>query len=263
LWFGEGVYVEKAKMLRAYYSGEKDKDRVIEELKRRAQEDKTEKLSDTNQDRADTYIEDDKDYTETTETSDSKIEDTFKVNSDLYLTADLIREVEDILSNGQDETDNSEDYVEDCPASEDILDTASVAMDLAEIQKKEKSEEGKTEGNEIREKEASEASTFGMSEYEIAEREVEEALYQLLEQEDMDEEDKRLRELSNELGLNLEEIFENFLHVIVVKKQLIKSIELILNEPTKSIQMMITGTKNSGKSTLAKDLTIFFHQMIH
>jgi predicted kinase len=25
--------------------------------------------------------------------------------------------------------------------------------------------------------------------------------------------------------------------------------------------MMITGTKNSGKSTLAKDLTIFFHQI--
>lgn len=37
LWFGKGSYVEKAKMLKAYYSGETDKDKMIEELKRRAQ----------------------------------------------------------------------------------------------------------------------------------------------------------------------------------------------------------------------------------
>ncbi|MBE5968077.1 MAG: hypothetical protein E7255_14120 [Lachnospiraceae bacterium] len=36
LWFGEGSYVEKAKMLKAYYSGETDKDQMIEELKHRA-----------------------------------------------------------------------------------------------------------------------------------------------------------------------------------------------------------------------------------
>ncbi|MDD3172660.1 MAG: hypothetical protein PHF63_03215, partial [Herbinix sp.] len=35
LWFGEGIYVEKAKMLRSYYSGEAGKERIIEELKRR------------------------------------------------------------------------------------------------------------------------------------------------------------------------------------------------------------------------------------
>ncbi len=37
LWFGEGVYVEKAKILKAYYSGETDKDKIIADLKRRAQ----------------------------------------------------------------------------------------------------------------------------------------------------------------------------------------------------------------------------------
>lgn len=37
LWFGEGSYVEKAKMLKAYYSGETNKEKMIEELKRRAQ----------------------------------------------------------------------------------------------------------------------------------------------------------------------------------------------------------------------------------
>ena len=38
LWFGEGVYVEKAKVLKSYFSGEKDKNKIIEDLKRRAQE---------------------------------------------------------------------------------------------------------------------------------------------------------------------------------------------------------------------------------
>lgn len=37
LWFGEGPYVEKAKLLRSYYMGETDKDEIIQELKRRAE----------------------------------------------------------------------------------------------------------------------------------------------------------------------------------------------------------------------------------
>lgn len=36
LWFGEGSYVEKAKVLKAYYSGGVDKEEIIERLKKRA-----------------------------------------------------------------------------------------------------------------------------------------------------------------------------------------------------------------------------------
>ena len=36
LWFGQGKYVEKARMLRSYFTGEKDKEKMIEELKKRA-----------------------------------------------------------------------------------------------------------------------------------------------------------------------------------------------------------------------------------
>lgn len=35
LWFGEGSYVEKAKILRAYFLGEMDKDQILEYLKNR------------------------------------------------------------------------------------------------------------------------------------------------------------------------------------------------------------------------------------
>jgi len=37
LWFGEGPYVEKAKILRSYYLGEAGKEEIMQELKRRAQ----------------------------------------------------------------------------------------------------------------------------------------------------------------------------------------------------------------------------------
>ena len=44
LWFGAGSYVEKAKMLKSYYSGETNKESMIEELKRRAQYSKQNKF---------------------------------------------------------------------------------------------------------------------------------------------------------------------------------------------------------------------------
>lgn len=62
LWFGEGVYVEKAKMLKAYYSGETNKDQILEELKRRSMEIK-EKPS-TGEVEADTHPEGDKKETD-------------------------------------------------------------------------------------------------------------------------------------------------------------------------------------------------------
>lgn len=37
LWFGEGAYVEKARILRSTYSGDTDKDKIMEEIKRRAE----------------------------------------------------------------------------------------------------------------------------------------------------------------------------------------------------------------------------------
>lgn len=37
LWFGEGTYVEKAKVLKSYFSGDTDKNKLIEDLKRRSQ----------------------------------------------------------------------------------------------------------------------------------------------------------------------------------------------------------------------------------
>jgi len=37
LWFGEGPYVEKARLLRSYFMGEADKEKIMQEIKRRAE----------------------------------------------------------------------------------------------------------------------------------------------------------------------------------------------------------------------------------
>lgn len=65
LWFADGKYVEKARMLRAYYSGEADKDMIINALKRRASEGLTgefepiynNKSNNNEYEQADTYMQ--------------------------------------------------------------------------------------------------------------------------------------------------------------------------------------------------------------
>jgi type II secretory pathway predicted ATPase ExeA len=76
----------------------------------------------------------------------------------------------------------------------------------------------------------------------------------------MDEEDKKLIQFSEELQIDPEEIFGNFLHVISAKRQLVKSLEYILDDHTKTVYLMITGTRGSGKTTLAKDITLFLNK---
>jgi predicted AAA+ superfamily ATPase len=95
----------------------------------------------------------------------------------------------------------------------------------------------------------------------IAEQEVEDTIYQLLQEEDMDEDDKEIARMSEELGVSPEKIFGNFLHVQSIKKQLVKSLEQIMEDASKNINVLITGTKGSGKTTLAKDLAVFLYRI--
>lgn len=48
LWFGEGSYVEKAKVLKAYFTGEANKETILEELKKRAKSVSTEDIQENN-----------------------------------------------------------------------------------------------------------------------------------------------------------------------------------------------------------------------
>jgi hypothetical protein len=227
LWFGEGPYVEKAKMLRSYYSGETDKERIMEELKRRASQNNNPKETEE-QNEGDAsedyeiqeesgYMEDETDF----ESVSEAVMETSDRDEDSYARADLRSEEDASLS---------EEYLEDYFYSP------------------------KEQEEKLFETDA-----------ELAEQEVEEAIYQLLQEEDVEEEgveeeDRKLRQLSGELQFNPEEIFGDFLQVKVMKRQLVQSLEYILEEHTKTVYLVITGNIGSGKTTLAKDITLFLNK---
>lgn len=241
LWFGEGSYVEKARVLKAYYSGEADKDMIIEQLKQRAKADFT--RPDTvnpseNEEKAATL--------EMDREEDIRIEYPADEESDDF-TNQMKRGVEEILA-------------EEAPEDEILTgstDSYSINYHYTGEEQEEHSEEEATEEEDSAAK-PKELLTVTLSDREIAEQEVEDELYRLLEEED-DEDGERLNRISKETGIDLYDVFGNFLHVKSVRKQLAKSLEMILDKHTKSVQMIITGTPGSGKTDLAKSIALFLH----
>lgn len=245
LWFGEGSYVEKAKVLKAYYSGEADKDMIIEELKKRARQDYS--MPEEEPDRV--YEEEaaaveTKEEEETEEEIEEKTD--FRVEypeeeKDDDFTERMRRGVEEILS----EESARKEAISGSTDGEYQIDYPYTG----------ETEHEATQDTAYWEQEEPEPA---MSEREMAEQEVEEELYRLLEEED-DEDSIRLNELQEETDLDLYEIFGNFLHVKAVRKQLVKSLDLILDKHTKSVQMIITGSPGSGKTAMAKSIALFLH----
>jgi ABC-type antimicrobial peptide transport system ATPase subunit len=286
LWFGEGIYVEKAKMLRSYFSGETDKEKLMEELKRRSMEDtgtidsekikvaqaeqEASKLEGLEEEGTDSYEEDIYSATDfTIEEETVEFEDGLK------------KDVQNILIEGwedESEYENSASYEEEYIERE--VDTNSEeGYEWQETIESEQTKDSQIEDEVAKESEESkfceedtvtpllrQDTTIYDDEYgsksnrELAEQEVEAAIYQLLQEEDMDEDDKKLNQIAEELNINLGEIFGNFSHVKSVKRQLVKSLESIMDEHTKTVQMIITGTVGSGKTTLAKDITMFLNK---
>lgn len=251
LWFGEGVYVEKAKILRSYFSGETDKEKIMEELRRRAMEDTirtsavTESIvtgeenaaQDQEEPEADRQQEDDypnADFSIQEETSD--FEDGLK------------QDIRSIMTEGWNEEEGTEE--------EETAEPETAEVKTGE----EMTGEAMTGEEQVAYETEDTQPVPERSEREIAEQEVEHALYGLLEEEEMDEDDKKLGMMAKKHGFLPEELFGNFLHVKTVKKQLVKSLEGILDEHTKTVQMIITGTTGSGKTVLAKDITMFLYK---
>ncbi len=224
LWFGEGSYVEKAKVLKAYYSGEANKDMIIEELKKRAQ------YENTGAEQEPAYG---------TEEEDAIPEQDFE-EEDFR-----VQFPEDIFAGqpgGEEETaiSDGEGYVSfRYTGEEEAAEEHSTAYEAV------------TEPSEASYAEA-------LSERELAEQEVEDELYRLLEEEN-DEESVVLNRIAEETGIDLYELFGSYLYVKTVRKQLVKSLDMIMDRQTKSVQMIITGTRGSGKTTLAKSIAVFLN----
>lgn len=214
LWFGEGVYVEKAKILRSYFSGETDKDKLMEQLKQRSLE-----------------------FTTTIEIPAKELAKAInqekEQKEEVYITSDFMQ------------NQSNEEFEDDLRKNvQDIL-----TEELAEQQYHEEEVNQQTfEQDYIEDQESAIAD------------EVEETIYQLLSEEDLQEEDRKLEQIANEFSINPEEIFGNFLHMSTVKKQLVEGLESILEQQEQTVQIMITGTEGSGKTTLAKDITAFLNK---
>jgi hypothetical protein len=247
LWFGEGVYVEKAKMLKSYFIGETDKEKIMEELKRRA-------LEDTGKH---TPISLEK------ELSKERSKDQKHTQKKTELQEDMNSSKEKEYELAMQENTDSEGLAEE-EAIEDIENylkshIENIFLEEFEQEKEEKGMMGEAEEPVIGKQKDQNKESMSAEERELAEQEVEAALYQLLEEEELDEEDKRLEKIAKEQRVEINKIFGNFLHVKAIKKQLVNSLEQILDE-SRIPQIMITGAKGSGKTTLAKEFTLFLNK---
>lgn len=217
LWFGEGSYVEKAKILKAYYSGEVNKDEIIENLKKRAS--KNDKGDEAEPSLEQSEVKPSQDKTET-ESSLEKLE--LEPSPDeLSLDKEQIpvNTMSDIMVNDQ--------------VMEEITD--SVSKDIEDI--------------------------LSNEENDVVDFEDDTDTIPILIPEDNNEDLDKLIKLSEDLGVDIVQIFGNFLHIKSIQNQLVKSIELITNKRTKSVQMIITGASSSGKTTLAKEIAIFLKKI--
>lgn len=263
LWFGEGTYVEKAKILRSYYSGETDKDRIIEEIKHRAEE-----VSSQANHNDQAYEADDGSYIDTAEAENAyELEENLYKGSDFMVHEDtegladgLKKDVQDIMEGNPSTNYSKQDntYYEE---QELIGEETSPSFEETTYYEEESNEDTIAFSKEAVESYYEEDSSLeDESKRDTAEQDEEPAGNLILKEESLDEEDKKLKQIMKEQGINPDEVFGNFLHVLTIKKQLVKSLETIVRERKKNIMMMITGTTGSGKTTLAKDIALFLNQ---
>lgn len=339
LWFGEGSYVEKAKILKAYYSGEVDKDDILEKLKSRSKDSQTssqqvvisedesqnsyqEDLADGHDSQSwyqqDDMLEEDAQisykqsilheeesqssyeqnivhveesqstYQENIvfeDDSESSYEQNTVVEESTYQQDLLLDdESQNIYQQNLSLEENAQSlYQENRIPEEDSqnLDKQSIATEddiksFEEFSEKDNKKKAirrklRLSGDEDEAKIINELTDYFSKEVdkflankqsaeekrELTESDVQNEINRILKPEGVNEELERLSSLSKEYNVDLYQIFGNFLHIKALQKQLVSSLELIMNKHTKSVQMIITGEPCCGKTTLAKDMAIF------
>ncbi len=242
LWFGEGIYVEKAKMLRAYFSGETDKVKVLEALRKKTYEEINGITTGNEQEegskpegnpRVWTEIEEEEPKEILTEEETRALEDNLMMNIHSIFTEEIARGGSD---SGQSDAPEPE---QDMPMD--------LSSDGENIEYSHKEQGNYPEGEPVNTgtDRASEGhiensdDTYGAAE-EIAEKE--------------------LLSLFPDLGINMADVFGEYLQTKAVKEQLLHSLQVILEEQTKSVMLFITGLPGSGKTKLVKAISVFLYK---
>ncbi|MDF2842148.1 MAG: hypothetical protein K0R00_574 [Herbinix sp.] len=206
LWFGEGIYVEKARMLKAYYSGATDRDNIMEEIKRRAEEVRL------NQDE---YTVENKNQVQTEE---QPLQEASQEENQEVIQKDSI------LGEAQEQLETTEEIEDTQHLDQDYL-VEELKNDVVSIMLE---EEGQVYPSE---------------------------------EEVSAEDNMNLDQLAELYQFQPEEIFGSFITIPEIKSQLAKSIEYICNDESRTPMLMITGLRESGKTTLAKNMALFLFQI--
>ena len=85
-------------------------------------------------------------------------------------------------------------------------------------------------------------------------------IFRFIRTDEKNEDLDKLDKLTESLDIDIYRIFGKWLHIKDIQRQLTRSLEMILDKRTKSVQMIITGAPSSGKTTLAKDIAIFLNK---
>lgn len=232
LIFGEGVYVEKAKILKAYFSGEVGKEEIIEKLKNKTavyNDDFSNKDGLPEQDQEIVPENHDDEVYAEEERKNAAIDDEAE---NIYETADKLQ--------------HEDSYVMDGPANDDFKDT--ILEEIANNMRKEIN----SLLNNAQNSEAIENYTDSDEEKDII---------NLFNLDETNEDLEQLDRLAESLNVNIRHIFGNFLHISDLQNQLLKSLKLITDQNTKSVQLIITGAPLSGKTALAKDIAVFLNKI--
>ena len=286
LWFGDGTYVERAKVLQAYYRGELSADDISDEAERRVRvaeerraKEEAERLAFEKQQR---QLEEEQRLAEEesrrqaeeeqrlAEEEQAALDALYRSVAEAHFGEEIAGEIvaseipEGELSKEEDfdeetlEGSDDESVLEETELEESFFEEVAVAME-AEPMYEATAEEAEVSGEE--------------TESVLPEEPAAEAYEQIslfAGKESAAEEAKDLSPLGKELGARLFErgiVFEDVLHEFArierVRKQLARMLEVVVTVRKKCHCLIITGDKKSGKTTLGTYLAKLLYELAY
>ena len=286
LWFGDGTYVERAKVLQAYYRGELSADDIRDEAERRVRvaeerraKEEAERLAFEKQQR---QLEEEQRLAEEesrrqaeeeqrlAEEEQAALDALYRSVAEAHFGEEIAGEIvaseipEGELSKEEDfdeetlEGSDDESVLEETELEESFFEEVAVAMEaepMYEATAKEAEVSGEETESVLPEEPAAEAY---------------EQISLFAGKESAAEEAKDLSPLGKELGARLFErgiVFEDVLHEFArierVRKQLARMLEVVVTVRKKCHCLIITGDKKSGKTTLGTYLAKLLYELAY
>ena len=260
LWFGDGIYVEKAKLLKGYYVGEIDPIRMLKATEKREAEkrlglDKTKDYS-TLKNEIDKFIADDENGQDENRQGKNRQEGTkeAEVSGELidkdkvtepYAIEKMQEKIEDIheLMEGEmhEKTKETHAITEEINVtSEEVSAISGKLQELTETYAVEETQQ------------VEKVNTSDISkETDIPSDTVEENLFEGKTEAIFDE---KLDRIFSRTNLDYHELFGYFIHNGVCRKEIGNFLDNVLTDNGKQLHLVICGSKKSGKTTLAKEI---------